>query len=102
VLLLAGARADLSGASLALGVGYLALRIVGKLAGSAAVGRTAAVASTSDFARSSLSPGVFGVAFALNIFNVVGSDATVLLTAVVVGTIGSEFFALVLRPRLAA
>ena len=46
-----------------------------------------------------LSPGVFGVALALNIVRVAGPDAGVLLTIVVLGTIGSEMTAELARTR---
>jgi hypothetical protein len=52
-----------------------------------------------DFGRHLLRPGVFGVAFALNTANVAGADAGPLLGTVVLGTVGSEFVALILRPR---
>lgn len=99
VLLVAGARADLSAASLGLGAVYLALRVVGRLAGGMAARRAAGVNLPRDLGLSLLPPGVFGVAFALNAASVVGADASVLLAAVVAGTIGSEFVALLLPPR---
>jgi hypothetical protein len=46
-----------------------------------------------------LRPGAFGVAFALKAAAIVGPDASVLLAAVVVGTIGSELVAFLLPPR---
>lgn len=99
VLLVAGARADLSPASLGLGAAYLALRVVGQLAGGIMARRAAGVDVPRDLGLYLLPPGVFGVAFALNAASVVGADAAVLLAAVVVGTIGSEFVALFLPPR---
>jgi len=99
VLLVAGARADLSPASLGLGVVYLALRVVGQLAGGIVARRAAGVNVPRDLGLYLLPPGVFGVAFALNAASVVGADAAVLLAAVVVGTIGSEFVALLLPLR---
>ena len=99
VLLVAGARADLSAASLGLGAAYLALRVVGQLAGGIVARRVAGVNMPRDLGRYLLPPGVFGVAFALNAASVVGADASVLLAAVVAGTIGSEFVALLLPPR---
>lgn len=99
VLLVAGARADLSPASLGLGAAYLALRVVGQLAGGIMARRAAGVDVPRDLGLYLLPPGVFGVAFALNAASVVGADAAVLLAAVVFGTIGSEFVALLLPPR---
>ena len=99
VLLVAGARADLSTASLALGAGYVVLRVVGLLAGGTVARHVAGVNAPRDLGLYVLPPGVFGVAFALNAVSVVGADASMLLAAVVVGTIGSELVALLLPPR---
>jgi hypothetical protein len=99
VLLVAGARADLSPASLALGAGYVVLRVVGQLASGTVARRVAGVNAPRDLGLYLLPPGVFGVAFALNAVSVVGADATMLLATVVAGTIGSELVALVLPPR---
>ena len=46
-----------------------------------------------------LPPGVFGVAFALNAAGVAGADASVLLAAVVGGTIGAELVVPLLPAR---
>jgi hypothetical protein len=99
VLLVAGARADLSMASLGFGAAYLAFRVIGQLAGGGVAKRAAGAALPRDLGFHLLPPGVFGVAYALNAASVVGDDATMLLSAVVVGTIGSEFVALLLPPR---
>ncbi len=99
VLLVAGAQADLSSASLALGAAYLALRIAGTQAGSILARRVAGPKGPRDLRLHLLPPGVFGVAFALNAAAVSGTDAAVLITAVVVGTIASELVALFLPPR---
>jgi hypothetical protein len=99
VLLVAGARADLSAASLRLGAVYLVLRVVGRLIGGMAARRAAGVNVPRELELSLLPPGVFGVAFALNAASIVGTDASILLAAVVAGTIGSEFVALLPSPR---
>jgi hypothetical protein len=101
VLLVAGARADLSVTSLGLGVAYLALRLVGQLAGGIAASRGARVNPSSNVALHFISPGVFGVAFALNAASAVEPEGSVLLAAVVVGTIGSELVTRFLSPRSA-
>src|SRR5688572_6941238 len=101
VLLVAGARADLSSASLALGVGYVVLRVVGLLAGGTVARRVAGVDAPRDLGLYVLPPGVFGVAFALNAVSVVGADGSILLAALVVGTIGSELVAFLFPPRRA-
>jgi hypothetical protein len=99
VLLVAGARADLSPAALALGAGYVALRVVGQLAGGTVAKRLAGVNAPRDLGLHQLPPGVFGVAFALNAVSVLDADATLLLATVVVGTIGAEFVAVLLPTR---
>jgi hypothetical protein len=99
VLLVAGARADLSPATLALGVGYVVLRVAGLLAADTVARRVAGVNGPRDLGLHLLPPGVFGVGFALNAVSVVGADASMLLAAVVAGTIGSELVAALLPPR---
>lgn len=101
VLLVAGARADLSLSTLALGAGYVVLRVVGRLAGGTVARRAVGVNAPSDLGLHLLPPGVFGVAFALNAVSVVGADASMLLATVVAGSIGSELVAVVLPPRSA-
>ena len=99
VLLVAGARAELTLISLALGAGYLLLRVVGTLGGGLAAVRVLGERAPRDLWLHRLRPGAFGVAFALNAVAIVGTEASVLLTAVVVGTIGSELVAFLLPPR---
>ena len=98
VLLVAGARADLSAASVAFGAVYLALRVAGQLAGGLVATRVSGGKVPRDVGFHLLPPGVFGVAFALNAVSVVGADASILLAAVVAGTVGAEFGALLLSP----
>jgi hypothetical protein len=99
VLLVAGARADLSAWTLALGVGYIVLRVAGQLAAGTVARRVAGVHALRDLGLHLLPPGVFGVGFALNGVSVIGADMSMLLAAVVVGTIGSEVVAVLLPPR---
>jgi hypothetical protein len=96
VLLVAGTRAELSLLSLTLGLLYVLVRIVGVVAGSRLASRIAGMRPARPPA---LRPGVFGVAFALNVANVADSDASLLLTTVVVGTVGAEVAAMLLSPR---
>jgi hypothetical protein len=99
VLLVAGARTDVSATSLGLGAAYLVSRIVGQLAGGSVASRIIGTDRSCDLGFHLLSPGVFGVAFALSATGAVGNDATTLLSTVVVGTIGSEFVARLVQPR---
>lgn len=98
VLLVAGARAELSSWTLALGVGYVVLRVAGQLAAGTVARRVAGVHALRDLGFHLLPPGVFGVGFALNSVSVIGAEASVLLAVVVVGTIGSEVVAVLLPP----
>jgi hypothetical protein len=99
VLLVAGARAELSSAALALGVGYVVLRVAGQLAAGTVARRVLGAGAPRDLGLHLLPPGVFGVGFALNGVSVVGADASMLLAVVVVGTIGAELVAALLPPR---
>ena len=99
VLLVAGARADLSFSTLALGAGYVVLRAAGQLAAGSTARRVAGVYGLRDLGLHLLPPGVFGVGFALNAVSIVGAEASMLLAAVVVGTIGSELVAILWAPR---
>ena len=99
VLLVAGARADLSSLTLALGMGYVVLRVAGQLAAGTIARRVIGGKSLHNLGFHLLPPGVFGVGFALNAASVVGTDTSMLLATVVVGTIGSELVAVLLPPR---
>jgi hypothetical protein len=102
VLLVAGARADVSFSTLALGVGYVVLRVAGALAAGTVARRFTGGNALRDLGLHLLPPGVFGVGFALDAVSVVGADASMLLAVVVVGTIGSELVAVLLPPRSVA
>ena len=99
VLVVAGAHTDLSLASSAVALVYVFLRTVGKLLGGSLAARLSGARERRLLGLRLLSPGVFGVALALNIVRAVGSDAVVLLNIVVVGTIGCEIVAELGRPR---
>lgn len=101
VLLVAGARTELSAVALVLGTAYLLLRFVGQLAGGILATRVAAGELPRDLGLHLLPPGVFGVAFALNLAGIAGEAGSGLLAAVVIGTIGSALVAHLLRPRSA-
>ena len=99
VLLVAGARAELSFSTVALGAAYVILRAAGQLAAGTLTRRVVGVIVPPGLGLHLLRPGVFGVVFALNAVGVVGADSQMLLAAVVVGTIGSELVAVLLAPR---
>jgi len=99
VLLVAGARTEVSALSLTFGAGYLTLRLVGTLSGGLLARRILGPKAPRDLGLYLTPPGVFGVAFALNVVAILGPDASVLVAAVVVGTVGSEFVSLFFLPR---
>jgi hypothetical protein len=99
MLLIAGAKTTLSPTILALAAAYLALRVVGKLAGGSLARRLPDIRQPEGLGTSLLPPGVFGIAFALNAAPLVGPPAMPLLAAVVLGTIASQLVAAVLRPQ---
>lgn len=93
LLLVAGARAELSTASLGLAAAYALLRCSGTVAGGLLVRRIARRPPLSDVRQPLLGPGVIGVGLALNTFRAVGPDMSLLVTVVVIGTIASELLA---------
>ena len=101
VLLVAGARTDLSPRTLALGVGYVALRVAGQLVAGTVARHVAGVNALRDLGLHLLPPGVFGVGLALNAVSILGADAAMLLAAMVVGSIGSELVAVLWPSRSA-
>jgi hypothetical protein len=102
LLLMAGASAELSGPSLAYGALYVVCRVAGRLAGVIAARRIPHGMTATDVSPYVVPPGVFGVALALNAAGVIGADASVLLGAVVLGTVGSELAAPLLAGRRTA
>lgn len=96
VLLAAGARTVLSPATVVLGVAYVALRAAGALAGAQLLRRLIGSGTPGDLRSALLQPGVFGVAFALNVASVAVDPAgpgSLLLGAVVLGSAASALVA---------
>jgi hypothetical protein len=98
VLVVSGARLEVTPLVLAIGLPCLALRLLGSMAGSAAARRLFPGWPSTD-TLTSLSPGIVGLAFALNAVRAAGPDAATVLSIVVVGAVGSELLAPILRPR---
>jgi hypothetical protein len=92
ILLLAGARADLSPAALTLSIAYVVIRTSVKLLGGWLATRVQAFVPR-DTDVELISPGVFGVAFASNVVRAGGPEFAPVLTVVVVGTIASSLIA---------
>jgi len=102
VLLASGARVDLPLAWAGLGLAFLLLRTAAKLAGGWAAARLGADAAPRDLGVALLSPGILGIAFALNALRATGPDGALVLAVVVVGAVGSDALAALVRPREAA
>jgi len=94
IFLLAGARAVFSPAALMLSIAYVLFRTGGKLLGGMAANQWVPTLPE-DAALRLISPGVFGVAFALNVVRAAGPELAPVLTVAVVGTIASSVVALV-------
>lgn len=99
VLLVAGARVDLTPNLLALAVLYVLLRTVAKAAGEWLAGRILHHEPRPRISFLLISPGIVGVALALNISRAGGPDATAVLAVAASGALGSEFLALLMRRR---
>ncbi len=92
ILVVAGARTEFTAGILGLAAAYVVLRAVGKLAGSIAA-TIIDPATSPDVAPRLLSPGILGIAFALNAMRAVGPDMALVLSVAVLGTIGSQLLA---------
>ncbi len=90
VLLLAGAQAQHTSESLTLAAVYLVLRLAAKGAGGATAARALGAGAPPGLAWRLLSPGVLGVAFALNAQPIAGPEGALVLATVVAGTIAAE------------
>ena len=96
VLLVIGARVDLTPASIGLGVAFLLLRSGGKVVSGWLAARVAGVAAR-HVGGGLLSPGVLGLAFALNAVRATGPEGAMVLAAATVGIVGSELIAAMVR-----
>lgn len=99
VLIVTGARVDLPPAWIGLGFAYLLLRTAAKLAGGWAARRMAGAGAPRDLGMALLSPGILGIAFALNVLRAAGPDAALMLAVATVGAVGSDVLAVLVRPR---
>ncbi len=89
LLLAAGAQVSFSPDIAAVAVAYVLFRTAGKLLGGWLAGRVAGI-PLPDIGLHLTSPGVFGVAFAMNAARAFGSDVAPLVAIVVIGTVGSQ------------
>jgi hypothetical protein len=101
LFVLAGARLHLSAALVGLSVAYVIFRTAGKLVGGWLARQTAAAPIPRDVGLALLSPGLVGIAFALNVLQArnASDDAIMLFTIVLLGALVSEVVALVASTR---
>jgi hypothetical protein len=99
LLLIAGARLDFSADLLWLAVAYIVLRTTGKLVGGFVAARLTRIRAPEGFRLRLISPGIFGVAFALNGLRAIGPEVSPVLFATVVGTVASQLIVNVARSR---
>jgi hypothetical protein len=101
LLVVTGARLELSLAALGVGVIYIVFRSLGKLAGGWMVSRLVLPELPPDVGRRLLAPGVLAVASAVNVLQATGiSNTTTLLLAVtVIGSLGSELVSVMVQPQ---
>ncbi len=95
VLVVAGARTELSPLTLTLAAAYVSLRTVARFSGGALMYRFAS-ATSRDLRFELVAPGVFGVAFALSVARAVATpagDEPSVLSVVVAGTVGADVIA---------
>lgn len=101
LLVIGGALASPSLLGVWLFAAYVLARLVGKLLGGWAGSRIApAGVAPADLGAYLLAPGVIGVAFALNVAQVVPEDAGPIVFAVAAGAIASEGLALLVAPAV--
>jgi len=98
VLLVAGARVDLPLVWAGVGLTFVLIRAAAKLVGGWTATRVADAAALPHLGIDLLSPGVLGLAFALNALRATGGDGAVVLAVATVGMVGSELLAALVRP----
>jgi hypothetical protein len=101
VLLVAGARTEFSPLTMGLAAAYVSLRAMARFVGGRLLTRVLG-GGTGDLHLQLVAPGVFGVAFALNVERVVGIEAAgapTPLSIVVIGTVLSDVIARLVASR---
>lgn len=101
VLLLVIGGGSITGISLAglwLFAPYVVFRLAGKLLGSWVASKMAPALTGADLGMHLITPGVIGIAFALNLHQAIGHPADVVVFAVCAGAIASELIAVIVTP----
>ena len=99
VLIVAGAHVMLPTPWLTVAAVFVVFRTVAKLGAGWAAGHLVRPTLSGRLGVSLLSPGILGIAFALNVARAVGGDAEPLLAAVAVGAIGCDVIARIAHGR---
>jgi hypothetical protein len=104
LLVVAGARLEISIDRVGLVVAYVVLRLAGKRVGGWLAARAVPHGPSVDPGFSLSSPGVVGIAIALNVLqaNAGSAASTMLFAVVIVGSLGSELLSLLISRREAA
>ena len=98
MLLTAGAKTTFSVWILLLALAYLLFRVVGKLVGGWLARQAPGVVIPERVTSALLPPGIFGIAFALDASSMMDGSAAAVLSAAVLGSIGSQLVAALWRP----
>lgn len=98
LLLIAGASLQPTPAGIWLLAPYVMFRTTGKLIGGWVASRVAPGVAPGDLGAYLMPPGVFGIAFTLNLYQVHPEAAGPLVFAAAIGAIVSEFLALIVTP----
>jgi hypothetical protein len=97
VLLVAGARTEVSALAIGLGAAYVCCRTAARVVGGTIAARAAGPAPGLPLRL--VAPGVFGTAFALDVLRAVGPGMSLTLAIVVVGTVLSDVMARLVQPN---
>ena len=97
LLVIAGARVDASPIIFGLAVVYVVFRMAGKVVGGRLARRVAPSDLPSPLGLGLVSPGIVGIAFALNVLEAGSDGAALVLAVAVAGSLGSEALALLFR-----
>ena len=98
LLLIAGAGLQFTVVAVWLFAPYVLFRLAGKLLGGWVASRIAPLVAPSDLASYLVSPGVLGIAFALNVQQVAPAAAAPIVFAVALGAAFNELLALLVLP----
>ena len=98
LLVIAGARVGFTPILFGLAMLYLVFRITGKVVGGLLVRRIIPADPMSPVGLGLISPGIVGIAFALNVLEAGPDGAALVLAVAVAGSVGSELLSFLIRP----